>query len=71
MKRKLNLICDYFFCFNKKFNVSKILMAIDYIKSSEYALQGFNQPQKEMGKFFTGLFINSIFKIIIELQKKR
>ena len=49
--KEFNLLGDYLFCFNEKFNDSKIIKTINYVRGLKYVLQGFNQSQKEILEF--------------------
>ena len=50
-KKEFNLLGDYLFCFNEKFNDSKVVKSINYIRGLKYVLQGFNQSQNEIEEF--------------------
>ena len=51
VKKEFNLLGDYLFCFNEKFNDSKIIKTINYARGLKYVLQGFNQSQNEITEF--------------------
>lgn len=51
VKKEFNLLGDYLFCFNEKFNDSKFLKSINYVRGLKYVLQGFSQSQSEIIKF--------------------
>ena len=50
-KKVFNLLGDYLFCFNEKFNDSRVIKTINYIRGLKYVLQGFNQSQCEIKEF--------------------
>lgn len=50
-KKEFNLLGDYLFCFNEKFNDSRVIKTINYIRGLKYVLQGFNQSQCEINEF--------------------
>ena len=50
-KKEFNLLGDYLFCFNEKFNDSKVIKTINYARGLKYVLQGFNQSQNEIEEF--------------------
>ena len=50
-KKEFNLLGDYLFCFNEKFNDSKVIKTMSYVRGLKYVLQGFNQSQKEISEF--------------------
>ena len=50
-KKEFNLLGDYLFCFNEKFNDSKVIKTINYARGLKYVLQGFNQSQNEIKEF--------------------
>ena len=50
-KKEFNLLGDYLFCFNEKFNDSKVIKTINYARGLKYVLQGFNQSQNEIEDF--------------------
>ena len=50
-KKEVNLLGDYLFCFNKKFNDSRAIKTVNYARGLKYILQGFNQSQNEITEF--------------------
>ena len=50
-KKEFNLLGDYLFCFNEKFNDSNVIKTINYARGLKYVLQGFNQSQNEIEEF--------------------
>lgn len=51
IKKEFNLLGDYLFCFNEKFEDSKIINTTKYVRGLKYVLQGFKQSQNEINKF--------------------
>ena len=51
IKKEFNLLGDYLFCFNEKFEDSKIINTTNYVRGLKYVLQGFKQSQNEINKF--------------------
>lgn len=47
-KKELNLLGDYLFCFNEKFDDTKNIKTINYSRGLKFILQGFKQSQDEI-----------------------
>ena len=50
-KKEFNLLGDYLFCYNSKFNDTKIINTINYVRGLKYVLKGFYQSQNEIQTF--------------------
>lgn len=48
VKKEFNLLGDYLFCFNSKFENSKFIETINYSRGLKYILNGFKESQKEI-----------------------
>ena len=53
IKSELNLLGDYLFCFNKKFNERNIINQLNYTKGVKYFLDGCSTSQNEIDEFIT------------------
>ena len=51
VKREFNLLGDYLFCFNEKFNDPRYMKTMNYVRGMKYILQGFKQSQNEINEF--------------------
>lgn len=51
IKKEFNLLGDYLFCFNEKFEDSRIINTTNYVRGLKYVLRGFKQSQNEINKF--------------------
>lgn len=51
IKQELNLLGDYLFCFNKRFNDRNIINQLNYTKGVKYFLDGYNASQNEIQEF--------------------
>ena len=77
ISKELNILGDYIFCFNPKFENQKILNNLQFTKGLKYFLSGFYKSQKEIKEFIKKCkksenengFISADF-FDIELNKK-
>lgn len=53
IKSEINLLGDYLFCFNKRFNERNIINQLNYTKGVKYFLDGFSTSQNEIEEFIT------------------
>ena len=51
ISKELNILGDYIFCFNPKFENQKILNNLQFTKGLKYFLKGFYKSQKEIKEF--------------------
>ena len=51
ISKELNILGDYIFCFNPKFENQKILNNLQFTKGLKYFLSGFYKSQKEIKEF--------------------
>ena len=51
VKREFNLLGDYLFCFNEKFNDPRYMKTVNYVRGMKYVLQGFKQSLNEINEF--------------------
>ena len=51
ISKEFNILGDYIFCFNKKFENQKILNNLQFTKGLKYFLSGFYKSQKEIKEF--------------------
>ena len=51
VKREINLLGDYLFCFNEKFKEKKIINQLNSTKGVKYFLDGFRDCQNEIENF--------------------
>ncbi len=51
IEKEFNLLGDYLFCFNSKFENSKFIETINYSRGLKYVLNGFTESQKEICMF--------------------
>ena len=77
ISKEFNILGDYIFCFNPKFENQKILNNLQFTKGLKYFLKGFYKSQKEIKEFIKKCkksenengFISADF-FDIELNKK-
>ena len=77
ISKEINILGDYIFCFNPKFENQKILNNLQFTKGLKYFLNGFYKSQKEIKEFIKKCkksenengFISADF-FDIELNKK-
>tara|TARA_B100001057_G_C22835081_1_gene944910 strand:+ start:1836 stop:2333 length:498 start_codon:yes stop_codon:yes gene_type:complete len=50
-KKEFNLLGDYLFCYNSRFNDKKIIDTVNYVRGLKYVLKGFYQSQNEIQMF--------------------
>lgn len=50
-KKEFNLLGDYLFCFNERFDETKNIETINYSRGLKFILQGFKQSQDEITAF--------------------
>ena len=51
ISKEINILGDYIFCFNPKFENQKILNNLQFTKGLKYFLSGFYKSQKEIKEF--------------------
>ena len=51
IEKEFDLLGDYLFCFNEKFDNSKFINTINYSRGLKYILNGFIESQKEICAF--------------------
>ena len=51
ISKEFNILGDYIFCFNPKFEDQKILSELKFTKGLKYFLKGFHKSQKELKEF--------------------
>jgi|TARA_B110000211_G_C14070437_1_gene549708 hypothetical protein len=51
IKKELNLLGDYLFCFNKNFENKNFINQLKYYNGVKYILEGFSNSQKEINDF--------------------
>tara|TARA_A100001037_G_scaffold298225_1_gene321563 strand:+ start:129 stop:626 length:498 start_codon:yes stop_codon:yes gene_type:complete len=51
IEREFDLLGDYLFCFNEKFDNSKFINTINYSRGLKYILNGYIESQKEICAF--------------------
>ena len=47
-KKEFNLLGDYLFCFNKKFNDSRAIKTVNYARGLKYILLGFTSHKMKL-----------------------
>ena len=51
VKRELNLLGDYIFCYNNSFTDPKVIKNLKFTKGLKYILEGFKKSQNEIQNF--------------------
>ena len=79
IKKKINILEDYVFCYSKKFNKKNTFNQLRYLKGLKYFLEGFFESQNEISEFIqkckdseniNGAISSNFFELILNRKYK-
>ena len=79
IKKKINILEDYIFCYSKKFSKKNTFNQLRYLKGLKYFLEGFFESQNEISEFIkkckdseniNGAISSNFFELILNRKYK-
>ena len=79
IKKKINILEDYIFCYSKKFSKKNTFNQLRYLKGLKYFLEGFFDSQNEISEFIkkckdseniNGAISSNFFELILNRKYK-